>query len=108
MRTLIVSCLVAAAWAVLAVPVQAGGGSAPVKVVLHVSAETKYADVVKILKVLGQERVNGIELEIVEQQAAGVSAVIRARSDTPYKAVVGALEALQVAGVGKVMLSPEP
>jgi biopolymer transport protein ExbD len=108
MRTLIASCGVAAALMVLAVPARAGGDSAPVTVLIRAGTETKYAEVVKILKALDEARVGAVELEVPEPKAAGVSAVIRTRSDTPYKAVVRTLEALQRAGVRKVAISPKP
>jgi biopolymer transport protein ExbD len=66
----------------------------------------KYAEVVKILNALGEAQVSAIQLETTGPQAPGVSAVIRARSDTPYQAVLRALEALQLAGVRKTTLSP--
>jgi biopolymer transport protein ExbD len=108
MRTLIASCLVAAVWAVLGVPVRARDDSASVTVTLRASPEAKYADVVKILQALGKAQVSGIKLEIAAKQEPGVSAVVRARSDAPYKAVLKALEALQGAGVRQATLNPEP
>jgi hypothetical protein len=64
---------------------RSAGESAPVTVVLRASTQTKYAEVVKILKALGETRVSGIALKITGQQSAGVSAVIRARSDAPLQ-----------------------
>jgi biopolymer transport protein ExbD len=106
MQTLIVSCLVAAAWAAPAVSVRAGGDSAPMTVVLRVNPAMKYAEVVKIVNALGEAHVSGIQLETAGPHAPGASAVIRARSDTPHQAVLRALEALHRAGVRKTTLTP--
>lgn len=108
MRTLITSCLVVVASAVLAGLARAEGDSVPATIVLRAGPKTKYAEVVKILKALQEAQVSGIQVESAGQQTAGMSAVIRTRSDTPYKTVVRALEAMRSAGVRETMLIPEP
>jgi biopolymer transport protein ExbD len=108
MRTVIASCIAAAAVTVLAVPARAGDESAPVTVTIRAGTETEYGEVVKVLKALDEARVGTVALGVAGPKAVGVSAVIRARSDTPYKAVVRALEALQGAGVRKATVSPKP
>jgi biopolymer transport protein ExbD len=75
--------------------------------VLRAGPETNSAEVVKILNAVGAAQVSRIELQIAGQQPAGVSAGIRAKSETPYKEVVRALEALQVAGARAATLKSE-
>ncbi len=106
MKTLMASCLVAVAWAVLAGPARAAGDATSLTVVLRAGPETRYAEVVKVLNAAREAQVRGIELETAGRQAAGVSAVIRAKGDTPYQDVVRALEALQAAGVREATLKP--
>jgi biopolymer transport protein ExbD len=108
MRTLLASCLMAGACAVLGVPVTAGDESASVTVALRAGPATRYAEVVTIVAALREAQVRGIRLEIAGQQGPRVSAVIRARSDAPYSAVREALEALQGAGIRNATLDRAP
>jgi biopolymer transport protein ExbD len=108
MRMLLVSCLMAAVWAATAVPSRAEVGSTALTVVIRAGQETKYEEVVQVLRALADAKVARIEAEVDEQQKAGVSAVLRARCDASYKAVVTILETLHAAGVRKLMIATKP
>src|SRR5258708_9914822 len=53
-------------------------------VVIRAGKNTRYADVVNVFEALADSKVAKIETEFGGRQTTGVSAVIRARSDTPY------------------------
>ena len=73
---------------------------------IRAGAETRYADVFKVLRALDEARVGAVTLDVSGPEKAAISANIRVRSDTPYSAVVRTVEALKGAGVGKTTLSP--
>jgi biopolymer transport protein ExbD len=79
-------------------------GAVSVTVVIPLGMEQKHAEVTNVLKALADVEVKA---EVTRQQTNGVSAIVRARSDAHYKAVVRILEALQSAGVRKTTLSTQ-
>ncbi|HEV3006359.1 MAG TPA: hypothetical protein VGX78_17950 [Pirellulales bacterium] len=80
-------------------------GAVSVTVVIPLGMQKKHAEVTNVLQALADVNVKA---DVTRQKTDGVSAIVRARSDAHYKAVVRILEALQSAGVRKTTLSTQP